>query len=163
VEAVDRVVVDFLHQAVGPPPHVNSAEDLEKGPDDVLPPLVCVRVPASLLEVDRFQTGPEDHQKNRAPARISIPGVGLEDRAEDLVLARIDRGALPHEGDDVGPGAEAAEEKLRSLQFVEERLVGAATEFLFELFTVISFRAHEALGSEITVKALKVGQAPQRP
>lgn len=46
------------------------------------------------------------------------------------------------------------------LQCVEKRLVGAATEFLFELFTLISFRAHEALGSEITAGALEVGHAP---
>ena len=122
-----------------------------------------MRVPTSLLEVNRFQTAPEDHRKNRAPARISIAGVGFEDRALDFVLARIDRGGLPREGDDVGPIAEAAEGGLRRLQFVEERLVSASTEFLFELFAVISFRAHEELKSEFAAETWQGGQAPHRP
>jgi hypothetical protein len=78
--------------------------------------------------MDGLEAGPEDHQKNRAPARIAVFRVRSEDRTEDLVLARVRGSAIPHEGDDVRPRAETAEEEICPLHVLKKHLVGTAME-----------------------------------
>ena len=75
VEVMDGVVVDLLHQPVGTLRHVDPAEDVQERPDDVLPALVWVRIPVPLLDVDRFEAGPEDGHEDRPPVRSVLLGV----------------------------------------------------------------------------------------
>ena len=71
--------------------------------------------------------------------------MGRKDRPEDLVLARILRRPLPHEGDDIHPRRELAEERISSLKIPEQPLVLAGLKLLFESFTIPLPRgAHDA-------------------
>ena len=52
METVDGLVEDLLNQPVRAPLHIDAADHLQKRPDDVLPALVRVGVPAARLDVD---------------------------------------------------------------------------------------------------------------
>jgi hypothetical protein len=79
-----------------------------------------------------FKAGPKNHQENRPQARISILRVGLENGPEDLVLPRVLRCPVPHEGDDIRPCAELPQERLSPVKILQQLLVLIGLKFLFE-------------------------------
>ena len=62
--------------------------------------------------------------------------MGCENGSEDLVLKRIDRGTLPHEGDHVRPSLEPPEEGTPSLEIPEQPVVIIGFKFTLETFTI---------------------------
>jgi len=78
VEPMDGGVDDPLDDVVGALRDVEAANRLKEGPEDVLPALVFVGVPAFLAVEDGVEAGPEDGEEGlRASAGLCPPrGLG---------------------------------------------------------------------------------------
>ena len=131
VQMMDGVVVDLLGQAGGSLGQIDAAQDLEKRPRDVLPQLVRIGVPGSLLVVDGQETGPEEDEEDRSKPRVGRLSVSVEEGAQDVVFAGILRFRL-HEGDDVGPRVEGTQSRCLLTQAIQHRLVIVGGQQPFE-------------------------------
>jgi hypothetical protein len=68
-----------------------------------------------------------------------------KDGPEHLVFPRVPGRPTPHERNDVAPRMKTTEEIMPLLESIQEGLVGATADFLFQSFTVFTPRAHKAL------------------
>jgi len=78
---VGCIIEDFLGQPLGSTVHIYPAEDLEEGPDYVVPKLIAILVPKPLLKVDRYKPRPEDDEEDRSPLGILILRVRRKNRS----------------------------------------------------------------------------------
>jgi len=128
---VDGVVVDLLGQTTGSLCQIDAAQDLEKGPDDVLPQLLRIGVPGALLVVDGQQRGPEEEVEDGSKPGVIRLSVSVEEGAQDAVFAGIFQFRL-HEGDEIGPRAKGTQSRCLLTQAIQHRLVIVGGQQPFE-------------------------------